>query len=161
MRRSRGDSRRPTARQNIGHLELFTIGYEGRSVDELLMRLKSSAIATLIDVRYRPQSRKPGFSKNRLNARCEMAGIRYVHRRELGTPPEMMQRVGVGGYDAAVFEEYRHHLRTLRAQLRDTGDLLMASRCCLLCYEADALTCHRRVVADELSRIVGASVTHL
>lgn len=162
MPRSRSDGSRHIARRRrVGDFQLFTIGYEGRSVDELLARLKSAAIATLIDVRYRPQSRKRGFSKSTLSARCQIDGIGYVHRRDLGTPPEMMKRFGVGGYDSRAFDAYRRHLRGQTTALQETGTLVEASRCCLLCYEADASACHRRVVADELSRIVGASVKHL
>ena len=140
---------------------MFTIGYEGRIVDELLERLKAAGVGTLIDARYRPQSRKRGFSRRALCESCENAGIRYVHSRQLGTPPEMMRRFGVGGYDEAAFTEYRRYLQGQTDALHEAGELVKASPCCLLCYEADATTCHRRVVAEELSRITGAAIVHL
>lgn len=140
---------------------LFTIGYEGRSMDELLARLKSASVATLIDVRYRPQSRKRGFSKTKLSEACANDGIRYIHSRQLGTPPDMMRRVGVGGYDNAAFDEYRRYVRVQIEALTQAERLLQQGTCCLLCYEADGMTCHRRVVAEELSRLTGAHVTHL
>jgi len=140
---------------------LFTIGYEGRDVNELLTRLKAARVTTLIDVRYRPQSRKRGFSRNQLSAFCASAGINYVHCRELGTPPEMMRKFGVGGYDAAAFHEYRQFLLRQDDALHDAGNLVKENRCCLMCYEKDAQTCHRRVVAEELERTTGVTVTHL
>lgn len=140
---------------------LFTIGYQGRGVDDVLTRLKSSEIAVLIDVRYRPQSRKPGFSRTKLSQSCARIGIQYIHSRGLGTPPDMMRRLGVGGYDAAGFREYRRYLRTQSDALHDAERLLERGRCCLLCYEADASTCHRRVVAEELCRMCDAAVSHL
>lgn len=140
---------------------LFTIGYEGRDVNELVTRLKAARVTTLIDVRYRPQSRKRGFSRGQLSAFCASAGINYVHCRELGTPPEMMRKFGVGGYDAAAFAEYGRYLREQDDALRDASRLVKAGSCCLMCYEQDALTCHRRVVAEELGRMTAATVTHL
>jgi len=142
-------------------LSLFTIGYEGRDVNELVARLKAAGVSTLLDVRYRPQSRKRGFSRRALSAFCTGAGINYVHSRELGTPPEMMRTLGAGGYDAAAFAEYRRHLLDQHDALRHASQLVHAGGCCLLCYEQDAQTCHRRVVAEELGRMTAATVAHL
>ena len=50
--------------------------------------LAAAGVATLIDVRDRPISRRPGFSKRQLAAAIEEAGMRYVHLQALGTPPE-------------------------------------------------------------------------
>lgn len=140
---------------------LFTIGYEGLDVETMLSRLASARIRILLDVRYRPQSRKRGFSRVRLKEFCERAGIEYVHSRMLGTPPEMMRRLGVGGYDGAAFDEYRRFLAGQSEALREAQVLVTRGQCCLLCYESDASTCHRHVVAEELSRLTGADVRHL
>lgn len=140
---------------------LFTIGYEGRDVEDVLSRVAEAGVTTLVDVRYRPQSRKRGFSRLRLEALCATAGIAYVHIRALGTPPEMMRRFGAGGYDAATFKEYRHFLRDQREALMKARQLIASGTCCLLCYEADASTCHRHIVADEVSGLAGTTVQHL
>src|SRR5258707_13888073 len=68
--------------------ELFTIGYEKARLADVVATLAGSGVATLIDVRDRPISRRPGFSKHQLAAAVEAAGIRYLHLRPLGTPPE-------------------------------------------------------------------------
>src|SRR5882724_13047944 len=67
---------------------LYTIGYEKALVKDVLATLTEAGVATLIDVRDRPISRRPGFSKRQLAAAIEEAGMRYVHLRALGTPPE-------------------------------------------------------------------------
>src|SRR5216684_5096603 len=67
---------------------LFTIGYEKARLADVVATLSASGIATLIDVRDRPISRRPGFSKHQLAAAVEAAGIGYLHLRPLGTPPE-------------------------------------------------------------------------
>src|SRR5436190_8369756 len=67
---------------------LFTIGYEKARLADVVATLAASGVATLIDVRDRPISRRPGFSKHQLAAAVEEAGIRYVGLTALGTPPE-------------------------------------------------------------------------
>src|SRR5947207_8291012 len=67
---------------------LFTIGYEKARLADVVATLVASGVATLIDVRDRPISRRPGFSKHQLAAAVEAAGIRYLHLQALGTPPE-------------------------------------------------------------------------
>jgi len=43
--------------------KLFTIGYEGRNIEEFISQLKDFNITRLIDVRKIPLFRKKGFSK--------------------------------------------------------------------------------------------------
>jgi uncharacterized protein (DUF488 family) len=69
-------------------LLLFSIGYEKARLADVVATLKAAGVETLIDVRDRPISRRPGFSKNQLTAALAEAGIRYVGLRALGTPPE-------------------------------------------------------------------------
>ncbi len=67
---------------------LFTIGYEKARLADVVATLTGAGVATLIDVRDRPISRRPGFSKRQLAAAVEAAGISYLHLQALGTPPE-------------------------------------------------------------------------
>lgn len=150
-----------TKRASGNNRTLFTIGYQGRQVEDVVSRIKSVGVTVLVDVRYRPQSRKPGFSRARLEDFCASAGIAYVHIRELGTPPDLMRRFGPGGYDAETFAEYRRFLKQQHLALDEAQQLIAKDTCCLLCYESDAATCHRHVVADELGQIAGRSITHL
>src|SRR5215467_6381538 len=67
---------------------LYTIGYEKALQQSVLAALAEAGVATLLDVRDRPISRRPGFSKRQLAAAIEEAGMHYVHLAALGTPPE-------------------------------------------------------------------------
>ena len=69
-------------------MKLFTIGYEGATMDEFLSALRTAGVERVIDVRALPLSRRPGFSKTPLKNALAEAGIDYVHLRALGTPPE-------------------------------------------------------------------------
>src|SRR5918912_2952689 len=68
---------------------IWTIGYEKLLPPALVAELQAAGVKRLIDVRHRPQSRRPGMSKTRLGALLAEHGIAYEHRRELGTPPDI------------------------------------------------------------------------
>ena len=67
---------------------LYTIGYEKALLKDVVATLAAVGVSSLIDVRDRPISRRPGFSKRQLAAAVEEAGVRYIHLQALGTPPE-------------------------------------------------------------------------
>jgi uncharacterized protein (DUF488 family) len=54
-------------------------------------------VEVLVDVREIPLSRKPGFSKHRLSATLENAGIEYRHVVNLGAPKKLRERLRNGG----------------------------------------------------------------
>jgi uncharacterized protein (DUF488 family) len=68
--------------------KLFTIGYEGATIDEFIAILFDWDIEHLIDVRDFPTSRKKGFSKNLLAESLNNYGIEYTHLKGLGDPKE-------------------------------------------------------------------------
>ena len=140
------------------HRDLFTIGYEGATLQAVLDTLRAAGIERLVDVRALPLSRKPGFSKRTLAASLEEAGIAYTHLRPLGTPKPGRDAARRG--DRATLERiYETHLATTEAQLAlvEAANLAGASRSCLLCFEADPTCCHRTLVGEALPN----PVTHL
>jgi uncharacterized protein (DUF488 family) len=141
---------------------LATIGYEKASQGDVLAALTAAKIATLIDVRDLPLSRRAGFSKRSLQAAVEAAGMRYVHLKALGTPPE--------GREANRRREWERFWRivddklaTAEAEfaLAEALRIASAAPACLLCYEADWHICHRRRVADLLVARHGFELRHL
>jgi uncharacterized protein (DUF488 family) len=129
---------------------LWTIGYESLWPDALMAELEAAGIRRLLDVRLRPQSRRPGMSKTRLAAALAERGIAYEHRRELGTPLEIrgLYRAGRSEEAAAAYREHveAHAARALDALARE----LDGPRVALMCLEANPAGCHRRVVAEQL-----------
>lgn len=138
--------------------ELFTIGYEGTTVDGVVAALRGAGVALLIDVRAVPQSRKAGFSKRLLAGTLLEAGIGYMHLRGLGTPKPGRDAARRG--DSATMQRIFHaHLATPEAQF-DLGRARMLvgeAACCLLCFERDPAQCHRALVAEAL----GGTARHL
>jgi uncharacterized protein (DUF488 family) len=131
--------------------QIWTIGYERLLPAELVAELKAARIERLIDVRFRPQSRRPGMSKTRLGETLADHGIAYEHRKPLGTPPDIrwLFKAGRVGEGAPAFRE--HVERTAAHELDDlAAELDHGPRTALLCLEADPASCHRRVITDGL-----------
>lgn len=138
---------------------VFTIGYEGRSAEDVVAALKRAGVHLLIDTRYRAASRKRGFAKGALSAALDAVGIRYDHRRELGTPPALMEDLRrAGAYDLGVYADHLDsRAAVVEATARDTEGLTVA----MLCFERDPRVCHRSVVADRVARLLALRVAHL
>jgi len=142
--------------------ELFTIGYEGCTIADVVGALKEARIGLLIDVRAVPQSRKPGFSKRQLAAALDEQGIRYVHLQALGTPKPGRDAVRAG-HPEWMETIFRAHMEgdQPQAELADAAGLARGTRACLLCFEQDPMQCHRRIVAEMITADTGQYVTHL
>jgi len=141
---------------------LYSIGYEKARLADVVAALTAAGVKTLIDVRDRPISRRPGFSKRQLAAGLEEAGIGYVGLRALGTPPE--------GREANHKRDWQRFWRivddklaTAEAEhaLQEAAAIAAGSPSCLLCYEADWRICHRSRVADILTARHGFTIHHL
>jgi len=133
--------------------KLFTVGYEGRSLDELITELVDAGIDRLVDVRELPLSRRRGFSKTALSETLHEAGIEYVHVKALGNPKSNRERYWAGDIEggAAV---YRKHLNNgSRSALVELADSLGNDPTCLLCFERDHTECHRDVIVEALQEL--------
>ena len=130
---------------------IWTIGYERLLPAELVAELQAAGIERLIDVRFRPQSRRPGMSKTRLGERLADHGIAYEHRKPLGTPPDIrwLYKHGRAAEGAPKFRE--HVERTVAHELDDlAAELDHGPRTALMCLEAEPATCHRRTLTEAL-----------
>lgn len=148
-------ARRPAIRGFYGEAvaTIWTIGYERLMPGALVAELRAAGVERVIDVRYRPQSRRAGMSKTRLGELLAEHGIAYEHRRALGTPPDLRwlykhNRVAEGheGFRRYVEEHAAADLDALAAELPG------ARRTALLCLEADPAVCHRSVLVEGLRR---------
>lgn len=141
---------------------MTTIGYEGCTIDDVLVELREAKVGLLIDVRAVPQSRKPGFSKRQLAAGLAESGIEYVHLQGLGTPKPGRDAVRAG-HPERMEVIFREHMASDRAQaeLAQAKDLARKTRACLLCFEHDPAQCHRRLVAEMITGDTHQDVVHL
>jgi uncharacterized protein (DUF488 family) len=142
--------------------DLLTIGYEGCVIGDVVKTLVDARTNLLIDVRAVAQSRKPGFSKRQLAAALDEAGIGYVHLQGLGTPKPGRDAVRAG-HPERMEPIFREHMTSDRAQaeLAQARTLTRERTACLLCFERDHTTCHRRIVAEMIVVETGQPVIHL
>ena len=128
-------------------MKLFTIGYEGTTMDEFITALQRAGVERVIDVRALPLSRRPGFSKTPLKGALAEAGIDYVHLKALGTPKEGRDAAKRG--DRATLERVYDIQLGLPETIVASEEMkrLAADRpSALLCYERDPRDCHRTLL---------------
>lgn len=139
---------------------IVSVGYEGRSADELVDALLQARVATVVDVRENAVSRKPGLSKRGLSALCREHGIDYRHEPSLGNPRENRDAFRAGVEESR--RTYETHLTAQGTEALDRlASLLRHRTVALLCFEADHSTCHRSIVTDHLRRLDPRSTVRL
>lgn len=132
---------------------LFTIGYEGISLEEYLNRLIRNDVKVLVDVRNNPKSMKFGFSQSTLRRYCEYLGIGYVHFPEVGIVSEKRQTLeSQADYDR-LFEGYKNTTlkSTTTTQQKILSLLKIQKRIALTCFEAEICQCHRKHLAESIT----------
>ena len=131
---------------------LFTLGYEGISIEKYFNKLIINDIKVLCDVRRNPISQKPGFSKNILRSTCENLGIKYVHIPELGIPSEKRKNLNTQKDYETLFLDYEsNHLSKQDLAIKYIYDLIdLNERVALTCFEAHHLQCHRGRITNKM-----------
>jgi uncharacterized protein (DUF488 family) len=135
--------------------EIFTIGYEGREIDDFISHLKSLKITRLIDVRELPLSRKRGFSKSQLKRRMESENIEYVHIRSLGSPSKIRHRLREDHNYDQFFSAFHNHLAVNTEAIARAHGYIRDGTNCLMCYERSSDRCHRSAVAQKIKEYDG------
>lgn len=134
--------------------DIFTIGYEGRDIDQFLNLLIQNNIETLIDVRKNPFSMKFFFTKNKLSSHLENVGIKYIHIPELGIEGDERQNLLTIEDYKILFDKYQK--TTIIQEQNKIEDIIKigkSNRIALMCFEADINTCHRGIIAKEISKL--------
>ncbi|MPY94136.1 MAG: DUF488 family protein [Acidimicrobiia bacterium] len=127
---------------------IVSIGYEDRTLEELVEDLAGAEVEVLVDVRMTPSSRKRGLSKGALAAALAEGGIEYRHAPELGNPRD--NRSAFGGASVELGRErYRQHLEYQGLGAYEAVVALARERrVALLCVERDERRCHRGCITD-------------
>ena len=132
---------------------VLSIGYEGRTCQELISELANRRVAWLIDVRLTPISRKAGLSKRSLRDSLAEAGIEYRHLPALGNPKDNREGF-LDMSDRGPRRTYAQRLHTPEAEdaLNALTALSASDLVAVLCFERDERVCHREVLLDWLKR---------
>lgn len=144
-----------TFRSNENDITLFTIGYEGISLEHYLNRLIRNNIKVLCDVRKNAISMKYGFSKSQLKNSCEGVGIEYIHIPEVGIDSDKRTQLNNQSDYDTLFRYYKTNnlTRTIGHQERILDLLINKRRIALTCFEAEPCQCHRTHLAEAITHL--------
>jgi uncharacterized protein (DUF488 family) len=129
---------------------LFTVGYEGISLEAYMNKLIRNGVKVLIDVRKNAMSMKYGFNKSQLIKACEGVGIRYIHFSEVGIKSSKRKELKTQDDYDLLFEDYKQTVlpETTKIQ-KDIAEVVKEyKRVALTCFEAQSCQCHRRPLAE-------------
>lgn len=139
-------------KRHITGQSLFTIGYEGVTLEAYLKRLIVNDVHLLCDVRKNAYSQKYGFSKAQLEKACRGVGIEYIHIPDLGIDSDKRRELkSQKDYDD-LFDEYERTtlVKNRESLLRVLSLIDEYERVALTCFERDPMQCHRTRVARAL-----------
>ena len=138
-------------------MTIYTIGYGGRNIHELVGLLKDADVRAVVDVRLRPDRSNMGmFTKAKtvdkgIERSLRDAGFDYYSFIELGN----------------LFMELPDWRDPYEKLWERSGELLMPrledvpTPYCLLCAEKRPSECHRSIIAAHVAHVTGANVVHL
>jgi uncharacterized protein (DUF488 family) len=134
---------------------LYTIGYESKSIDDLISQLKNHNVATLVDVREIPISRKKGFSKTVFSEYLNKNGIEYIHLKKLGSPKNLRKELKKNKDYRSFFDKYLEYVRLHKDVIYNLYKIILEKNCCIMCYEDLPSKCHRKIICGEIEKIDG------
>jgi len=145
-------------------VEIYTVGFAGKTAEAFFGVLKRAGVRRVADVRLRPNGGLSLFARGTDLPFLlrELCGAEYVHVPLLAPTKEILKdyRKKKTGWP-----EYERRYRALLDERDAAGKLnraLFAVPAALLCSEASADQCHRRLAAEYLrSHWQGVAVTHL
>lgn len=141
---------------------IYTVGYEGKSIDRLLDGLLREGVQRIIDVRANAYSRKYGFIGGRMLRLVRKLGIDYLNVPQVGIPSSMRPDLNDLGAVQKVLDWYeRVALGDCTESVSAVARLATQTSSVLLCYEGDAGRCHRGRLAKHLHELTGLKVEHL
>jgi uncharacterized protein (DUF488 family) len=143
---------------------LYTIGFTKSSAEHFFERLRHAGVKRVVDIRLHNASTLAGFTKrNDLPYFLRtILGAEYVHQQLLAPAPEMLKAYQ---NKRVTWDDYAPQYLEL-IQKRGVGTKLdravFEGPTALLCSEATAEHCHRRLAAEYLSQVWGGlEIVHL
>lgn len=127
--------------------KVYTIGYEGKRLEEFLELLEKHGVKLVVDVRSYPSSKRSEFDKNNLKDELFKASIKYHHLAQLGGLREKDYQ------DIMKEDEWRKGFNKLK-------ELAEEKETAIMCLEANPMKCHRRFIVEELEKD-GWEVVHI
>lgn len=134
-------------------MEIYTIGFTQTTAERFFTRLADAHIERLLDVRLNNSSQLAGFAKAKDLPYFlrELVGATYDHAPVLAPTQEILDAYKKRKGDWATYEREFLALMELRRIQYVLSPASFERRTALLCSEATAEHCHRRLVAGFLA----------
>ena len=145
-------------------MEIYTIGFAGKTARAFFGALKQAEVRRVIDIRLRPNGGLSLFARGTDLPffLSEIMGAEYVHVPLLAPTKDILSDYRKKKVD---WPEYERRFLALLDERKAAAELdreLFSVRAALLCSEAKPDQCHRRLVAEYLrSRWSGVHIRHL
>jgi len=134
-------------------IKIFTIGFTKKKAEKFFTELCNASVKRVIDIRLNNVSQLAGFAKKDdlryfLKTICD---IDYIHMPELAPTKDILDEYKKNGGDWSVYEKkFIDLIEKRKIEKKITNDIL--DNACLLCSEDKPDHCHRRLVAEYLSK---------
>lgn len=134
-------------------IKIFTIGFTKKKAEKFFTKLYNAGVKRVIDIRLNNVSQLAGFAKKDdlryfLKTICD---IDYIHMPELAPTKDILDEYKNNGGDWSVYEKnFIDLIEKRKIEKKITNDIL--DNACLLCSEEKPDHCHRRLVAEYLSK---------
>jgi uncharacterized protein (DUF488 family) len=135
-------------------VEIYTIGFTQTTAERFFSRLANAHVKRLLDVRLNNTSQLAGFAKAKdlpYFAR-ELLGCEYEHEPLLAPTQDILDAFKKRGGDWSTYEAAFLELMETRRVHETLDTESFSRRTALLCSEATAEHCHRRLVAEFLAK---------
>ena len=144
-------------------MNLFTIGFTGKSAEKFFGLLKSSKATKLIDIRINRTSQLAGFAKEQdlKFFLPKLAGMDYFVREDLAPTKELLSSYRDKEINWEEFAQKYQELLKQRGSL-ESLDSEVFDNAVLLCSENEPEKCHRTLLAELISKkFVGLQISNL
>lgn len=134
-------------------MEVYTIGFTQTTAEHFFGRLKAAGVKRLLDVRLNNSSQLAGFAKARdlpffLH---ELLGASYEHDPRLAPTQQLLDAYKKHKGDWSAYQDGFLRLMSERRIERALSPSEFEIPTALLCSEATADNCHRRLVCEYLA----------
>jgi hypothetical protein len=133
--------------------KVFTLGYEGRDLEDVLQNVQRHRIEQVIDVREKASSRKRGFAAAELRQALAKIGVVYTHLPDLGCSSASRRALWRGAPLEDFLDDYRRSLAQRPEAFADLVQRIRSASTLILCMERDWSQCHRAVLSERLNAV--------
>lgn len=131
-------------------MNIFTIGFSGKTAEEFFKLLIENKVKKLIDIRLNNKSQLAGFTNNKhLPYLLKIHNIEYKYMPELAPTNDLLDSYKKSKISWKDYEKAYNNILISR-KIKETIKIEQFADAVLLCSEPTAKQCHRRLLAEYL-----------